>query len=272
MRTTQEIIMITSDKVLPRNIWEWLLLPFIIGIMTLSLIEGLSKIMVLYGILLSWLFLIYFLYQKLKLQPEVMLFFAWLIWSIIGLITAIDLNLYVQNLKTIIQMAVLIFTVAGITALNRNLITLMFAIALGGAIVLLSGYFTGDFQIASDISSRTRAMGLAENANEFAYLLLFLIFAIFFFWESRSSLGWRVLLLTLVTFAVLGIIYSGSRKIFLAFLAFISLWFLFCQSKKFFKNPVPTTIILMIVSISLFFAIDYVMSNTYLGQRLRANN
>jgi len=251
----------------PSDLLKWLLLPFIVGLMTLSRIEGYSKLMVLFGLIYSCLFLIYSLYRKLSLQPEVIIYFAWTAWSIIGTYNAIDLAMHFQALMTALQIGVFIFLVAGIIALYRNISIVMIAIIIGGIIVALSSYLYGEFQLATQIEARTRATGLAGNANSFAYYLLFAVFAVFFFWEIKSSLWWRVILSALLAIYVSGIIYSGSRKGFLTLVVFTILWFLFCLGKRLFKKPITVFVTLLILSVGIYFITDFVMSKTLLGKR-----
>jgi O-antigen ligase len=241
---------------------------FIVGLMTVSHFSELSKLMILYGMLLGWLFLICFFYFKLKLQPEVILYCAWVAWSIIGIINAIELSLSVYSLTTIIQIAMLIFIVAGITALNRSLFVVMLAITIGGIIVTFSSYYSGELQSAANIASKTRSAGITANANSFAYHLLFVVIAIFYFWKQNSSIILRIFLPVIFTISMIGIVYYGSRKGFIGALAFIILWFLFCESRKFSKSPFITLITLLMISGMLYFMADYVMSNTNLGRRL----
>jgi O-antigen ligase len=255
------------DHALPRYYLEWALLPFIIGLMTLSHIEGWSAIMVLYGMSLAILFFINFLYLKLKLQPEVIIHLAWIAWAVIGVFNAIDLALFWRGLTIIIQMEVLIFIVAGISALYRNMSLVVLAIAIGGLIVALSGYYTGEAEFADEVASRTQVEGLTGNPNSFAYHLLFVIFAMFYFWRNKSSFWQRGLIGAIVAISVIGIIYSGSRKGFLGVLAFVLCWFLFCHGKNVFKKPVSTLAILLISLVGIYHTTGLVLSSTYLGER-----
>ena len=103
-----------SDNVLPQGICEWLLLPLVILSMTISFIDGLSEITILYGFVFSCLFLIYFfvLSRRSDVPPEVLIYFAWIIWSLTGMLNATNTHLYLMQLMTIIQMGVIIFVVA----------------------------------------------------------------------------------------------------------------------------------------------------------------
>lgn len=258
-----------SENVLPHSFWEWLLIPFVILCMTVSFIAGWSGITILYGAAFGWLFLIYFLflYQRLNTPPEVLIYFIWIIWSLTGMLNATNTDLYLMQLRTIIQMGVMIFLIAAIVALRRNIFVIMLAIAIGGIIITLSAYYTGEFLMASYLTSHFQAEGLTGNSNSLAYHLLFVIFAMFCFWESKSSRWQRIILSSIIAIAVVGIILSGSRKGFLGVSAFILLWVYFCQGKKFLQKPVRMFIILLILLASVYAITDYAISHTYLGKR-----
>lgn len=255
-----------ADNILPRNLWEWLLLPFIILLMTVTFIEGYSEITTLYGFVFGFLFLIYFLYQrKLKIPPEVFIYFAWIIWSFVGIVNVIERDLYFTQLWTIVKMEVMIFLVSGIVALRRNLSVPMLAITIGGIIVGLSGYYTGELQMATFVN--TQVAGLTRNPNDFAYQFLFVIFAMFFFWESKPSVWQRVLLSSIIAISIAGVIYSASRKGFLGIVAFVVLWFYFCYIRISKKKLLRSLIVFFTILGLFYFIFDYVKSNTYLGER-----
>src|SRR5574340_1517239 len=122
----------------PRDFWGLLLMPFVMGVMTLSYVESLSRIMVIYGLVLSALYTLYFLYKRSELQPELLIYFAWVAWALGGLINVIDRGLYATQMMTIIQIGILIFIVAGITAQRRDISFLMLAVGAGGILMALS--------------------------------------------------------------------------------------------------------------------------------------
>jgi O-antigen ligase len=251
------------------DVWSLLLIPFIIGLMTLSYIQDLSKIMILYGLVLSGSFLIYFLYHRLVILPEVIVFFAWVLWSLSGAFIAIDKALYFQQLFTVIQVGMLLFFISGIVSLKRNMSVVMLSIIIGGIIILLSSIFTGQFQEATNIATQERAAGMVENANGFAYNLLFVIYAVFYFWNTKSSVLWRIFLTFIVAISAVGIVYSGSRTGILGFIIFISSWWYFCHRKTLPKNPLKMYAVLLVLFISIYYSANYVMSKTYLGKRVQ---
>jgi len=258
-----------SDNVLPHGFWEWLLLPFIVASMTLSFLEVWSTITILYGFVFIFLFLIYFLfpYKRLNTPPEVLIYFAWIIWSLFGMLNATNTHLYLIQLRTIIQMGAMIFLVAGIVALRRNIYVVMLAITIGGIIIALYSYHAGEFLEASYIASHFQVKSITGNPNDLAYHLLFVIFAVFCLWKSNSLWKQRIFLLSIIVIAVIGIIFSASRKGFLGVWLFMLLWFYFCQDKRISKDRIKVFLILLILAGLAYFTIDYAISQTYLGKR-----
>lgn len=267
MRNTGGIPVYSPVKLLPHGLWQWFVFFFIVGVMTLSNLSGLSKIMMLYGLAMSSLFLIYFLYHRLTLQPEIIIYFAWVVWSVIGLSNAVDRELYVGGLRTIVQMAVMILVVSGIMVQQKNMSVTMLAMIVGGMIVAFLTLYTGEFQQAADVEGKTRAAGITENANSFAYLLLFVIIGVFFFWERKSSSKWRMFLLLIMGVAFIGVTLSASRKGFFGVLVFIFLWWAFCKKKKLSRNPIKAYIVVVLLLGGLYFVAEHIISSTVLGKR-----
>lgn len=255
------------EVVIPNNFWQWLMFFFIIGSMTLSYFQGLSRVMVAYGLALSFLFVIFLLYHRMKVQPEVLVYCLWVLWALGGLTNAIDRGVFMEGLTTVLQMATMIVVISGITSVQRNVSVLMAAIFVGGIIVALSGVYTGDMQ-SVDVRGTTRVEGLTGNANAFAYQQLFLIFAAFYFLGSRRKPLSRAMILAGITVAVVAIIFSGSRKGFLGVIAFVFFWWLFCRGRVLAKTPIKTYAILIILVCGTWYSANMIITGTHLGNRL----
>lgn len=258
----------TASRIVPRDFFGLLVIPFIIGLMTVSYVEGLTMVMALYGVCLSGIFVIYSLYHRLEIQPEVVVYFVWITWSLGGLTNVIDRALYFQQLMTVIQIGALFFVIAGITALRRNLSPVMLALLLGGVAVSLSSIVTGELtRILLGIGS-VRADGMTGNANQFAYCMMFVIFAVFYFSRRRPSVIMTVLLSGSLLLAVMSIVFSGSRKALIGLLAFFFFWWLFCRRKSLSGNPLKEYAVVLLLLFGAVFATDYVLTHTYMGARL----
>lgn len=248
--------------------WAWLLAPFIVGVMTLSNIEGVSRIMVLYGLVLAGLYSVYFLYHRLSTQPEVIVYFLWIAWALTGVIVAGDQGLVARQLMTSAQMGILFFVVAGITSLRGEVSSVIAAIAIGALLLFVSSLASGEFFEAMSATTRTRAAGMSDNSNLFSYALLFVVIGVFHFWRYHHSDWWRALLTFMVLVALVGIIYAGSRSGIFSLIGFLIFWFVFCIEKRLPRNPVKLALIVLALLVAAFYAVDYVFSSTLIGKRL----
>jgi O-antigen ligase len=190
-------------------------------------------------------------------------------WSLSGAFLAIDKALYLQQFLTVMQVGVLLFLVSGIVSLKRNISVVMLAIIIANIIVLLSSFYTGELLVAGEAEEKTRTAGLVGNANGFAYNLLFAIYAVFYFWNSKSSLRWRILLIFILAISAIGIVYSGSRTGIIGLVVFMLSWWYFCHRKSLPKNPLRLYIVLLILLVGIYYSTNYVLSKTYLGKRVQ---
>jgi O-antigen ligase len=251
----------------PRDWWGFLLMSFIVGVMTIGYVETLSSVVVIYGVVFSFLYILHFLYYRSELQPEVLIYFAWVVWSLGGLTNVVDKPLYFQQLKTIVQIGVLIFATSGITALRKDISSVMFGIIAGGVLLAASILVTGEVgKLLSDPTWQARS--LTGNDNDFAYCLLIVIIASFFFLRRRPSLLRRTVLWTIVAVTSSFIVLSASRKGFMGVIVFIFLWWLFCREKKLSRNMLWGYVIVVGLIAGISFSADYVIHKTYLGQRI----
>ena len=267
MKSTHTTILNISVYSKPHGFFECLLLFFVIGLITLSELPGISKIMVLYGLFFTALFFFYSLYFRLRLQRELIIYFIWIAWSITGAFIAVDIPFFIRGLIVIVQMGTLIFVIAGVVHIHHNISVIMLGIVIGSIIVTIFGLSSGDFSRVGEAGFKYQMEGFIGNPNDFAYIILFLIFGLLFFWRFKLSTLWYIFLSTLIIIASLSIIYSGSRKGFLGLLAFLSLWYYFCYLKETTKRPLISIITLLILCIFIYYITKYVMSSTYLGVR-----
>ena len=263
---------IVSEKVLPRGLWEWMLAAFVVGSLTLGEIAGFSKIMILYGLLFFFFFIIYVLYNKISVNliPEVVLYYVWIIWALAGLVNANDTTLYFSKFRTVIQIGIMIVLVAAVTAMKRNMSMVMFGLLSGVVVVSLFSIWSGEFLQVSGADSRTRAEGLVGNPNDFAYLFLMMTFALVFFWKNRSSAWWKLLIAAGVLFAIAFIIVSGSRKTILGVLLFLFFSVVLCKSRRIDKNAVKRYIFLIVLLLIVYGSASLVISNTLLSKRFES--
>jgi O-antigen ligase len=229
-----------------------------------------SQMIILYGVSYSALFVLYAYHVGIKIQPEVMIFFVFIIWSVTGLQNVLYQDVFMEQLTTIFQIGVLIYVISGITSIRKDLDIIMFGIAVGGVILVINSYLSGEFLFAFDEKLKFQVGGLTGNANQFSYQMLFIVISMLYFIKRNNSIFKKALYLLIILLAVYGVIASGSRQGFIGFLALIALWFYFCQRKKIFNNPLYMLILLILVVIGVYYIVEFVISSSYLGFRLKS--
>ena len=260
----------SPGPVVYRDFWNLSLFLFITGLLTVSRISGLTTIMILYGFIMMAGFSIYLVFNRLlRPLPEVVVYIVWIIWALSGAIVAVDKALFTDKLMTLIQIGFFLFLVSGIVSLKKNMSVVMSAIIIGGLIVLFSSFYTGEFLQAGESNTQTRASGLIGNANGFAYSLMFVVYAVFYFWNRKSSAVWRITLLSILALSAFGIVYSGSRMGIVGFIAFLALWWLFCVRKRLPEHPIKIYAVLIALLFALYRFVDYVLFRTLLGHRIQ---
>jgi O-antigen ligase len=259
--------MLSTENIYIKDIIIWLLFPLIIGLLTLSFIPGWSNVMIVWGIVYVVIYLVYSMYMEYKIQPEVIIFFAWIVWSLTGMFFARDMDIYLSMLIRVAQMGALIFVVAGIISVKKDLSILFAGFAIGGIILALISFLSGEFLLVSNVEAELQAASIAENANVYAYHLLFVIISLLYFLDRVSSNTWRLLFVLLIVLIFLAIVFSGSRQGFVASTLFIVLWFVNCKRKMILQNPKVALTLLLAISVFVFVIIIYVLPQTHLGQR-----
>ncbi len=268
MENIAKMRLCTQEKAVPRDFWGAWLFTFVVASMTLSNIPGASIATVLYGIMLSFLFALYFLFHKLEVQPESIIFMSWVIWSAAGSANAVDQGLFLQGFITAMQIAVMIFVTSGITAQRMNMSSIMLAIITGAVLVAASVLLTGQIGHLQDSQEGVRVSGMLGNANDFAYHLLFAVMACFYILRNKRSAWWRIPILGVLGVLAICIVYSGSRRVFATAVIFFFLVWLFCKEKKLSDKPLKLYAIVVLLLFAVCYSASYVMSRTYLGERL----
>ncbi len=259
----------TGHNVLTKDISGYILPIFIVCAMTLSYMPKFSKITIFVGFIVSIGYLLYFLSGKNKIQPEVVIYLAWVLWCSTGAFVSFDQESFWTRYFTVFQVSVMIFVVAGITSARGSITTALIGIIIGITIILIELITSGDLTFTGITESKQRIAGMLRNANIFSYHMLFGIFAIFYFWRKRRRWWHSAFIYSVLIILSGAIIASGSRKMFLAEVLFFNLWFVYCYGKRIFRSSLGVMPLLIFI-FSIYFFIDFTMTKTITGERLYA--
>lgn len=252
------------------DLQQILLFIFILSANTLSYVEGLSKFVILYGLCFTFLYLIYIFYiKKIHILPELVIYVTWIIWCIGGSVNAVNKVAYFEGLRTVIQIAIMFFLISGLISTRFKMFEVtMIGLITSGLIQNIYIFSTGELFSALENDTRERVAGLSKNANNFAFQMLTVIFAVFYLWSKKYNYFIRFIMWFTLFVSAVGIIYSGSRNGFFCFFAFIFLWYLFCKQKKLPKHPIFAYAILIAIFIIAYLSISSLLENTLIWRRL----
>jgi len=251
----------------PNDFFGWILLAFALGSITLTGSGQLRAI----GLLLAASYTLYFLKNKLWLPPEMIIYFFWILWAgATGYLISIDKSAFLNIFKVSFQTTIMSFAIIGITAHRRSIGTNFLALLIGGILLFLSSITSGELSSVTSNPDNVLAgvTGMTENPNTFGFNLLLCSTALLYFWKNNTSLIKRIIIILLMCIFSYGIIISASRKAFLGFALLIFLWLFFCYRKEILRRLSLFIPILLALG-GLYFATDYMISNTYLGKRFQ---
>lgn len=255
---------ISNKHLFPRDYFGWIFLIFVIGSITLT---GYGQLKLI-GILLAGGYTSYFLIKKLWIPKEIIIFFVWMLWAgATGYIVSIDKEAFLKTFMVVFQIGVMSFAISGITANRRNLNTLFIGLLIGGIILFLYSFFSGELFKGMEAEAQVQVSGLTRNPNDYGYNLLVCASALLFFWANSISRKKKILIIFLFVVFSIGIIFSASRKSFLGLVMLVLLWQFICFRKEILKRPY-LIIFFMVVVGSLYFVTNYMLSNTYMGTRV----
>lgn len=240
---------------------------------TLSSIQGLSQFTKYYGYILGILFLVHYARHRLKVATEVWFYLMWLLWSASGKYIAVDMDSYNEAFKDAANMGVVYFILSGIYASKPRIGPAFLAVALGVLTMCLISLYSGEMQSIreTDQFSYLRLKGITGNANSYSFYMLYGFIFVAYLWEIKQYWWVRAVCVVASMCLIIMISYTASRKIFVGFLLFVTMWWYLCYAKGMGRKPIKTLLMMLIVTVGLFFATNYIFNKTYLGVRLKAN-
>lgn len=244
------------------------LAPFIISAIAISRLTGFNYLVVGFGGLCAVGYAISSIRSGFIFPKELLLFWMFFAWSILGVINATAPVLFYVRLLTLFQFAVMILLLAHFSSSIGNVRVLFWGVLIGAAIIAVSAYVTGEYQRSETSAGETgRTAGLALNSNAFAMTLVYAAAILLFFfrtWKSWFFKGGIIVVMLIMTRLVIA---SGSRKGFITFFMLLFAWFFLSYRKELFRRPlafIAALIVIVGIAAYLYFA----ASGTLLERRL----
>lgn len=200
-----------------------------------------------------------------RVPKEVIVFFAFWLWTYPGYLSVIDVGGYFRYFRLVFTILVLFFCIE-IILIRTGKIKIMYqALVVNGLLFFFYAVISGEYSTLSDDAARVQV--LVNNANGFAYIGLTGLTGVLFLWNEYKDLKARFwLVVSMVSFIIM-IVLTASRSGFITMVFLFSFWFIFCFYKSFAKHFVIYLLALFIIVPVLYYGYEYVMEETYLGQR-----
>ncbi len=218
------------------------------------------------GIVLTAVFIVSMFYYKRFPQWELALVGLWLLWSLTGFIVAYNLNHFVSEYLTALQVWVFGLIAFGVAAIREDLRGNIVSYVPALTFVIVYGMITGEFQSAL-AGDEVRVYSIATNPNTIGQQgIPYIGFLIYIFKETKNK-TLRVVLVALMIIAAATIVFTGSRKGILGLGFAIALYYFFQfarrKNKRLGEFLLSTLFIVVIIAL-----VPIILNETVAGNRL----
>lgn len=213
--------------------------------------------------------------------PELMFYTAWGIWCLLtGPFVSIAPAVFWYQIKTLAQMIIMLWAMTILLNRQRQLDSFCLAVLLVALLNVAAVKLGYDMQIVQgefvqkDMYSldeaTNRVSGLTGNANSFAFLSLYGVWAIMMLWivvKKVPKVVKTVLAIPLVGVFAFYIVQSASRKSLMTLGMLLVGWLAWVIPGK--RNQLLRFLIIIAIVIVMPLVVTYIMSDTYVGVRLQ---
>jgi O-antigen ligase len=232
----------------------------------MELLPSINTFNVYLGMALTVTFIAAMFYYKRFPQAELALVGLWLLWSLTGFAVAYNVNHFVAEYLTALQVWVFGLIAFGVAAVREDLKANIVSYVPALTFVLVYGIVTGEFQSALS-GEDIRVYSIITNPNTIGQQAIpFIGFLVYMFKETKNR-PLRIALIVLMVFAAATIIFTGSRKGVLGLGLAVALYYVFQTARKgrlrmkdFLLSTLFVVVILVLVPI--------ILNETIAGKRL----
>lgn len=207
------------------------------------------------------LFLRTFHWSQLPLEVKLLSLF-WL-WSLTGVLVAVDFELFTRYSRLVLQFTLIVLFISFIIA-NSGAVKPLFAgfVAVGAGLVL---YHVSSLGTGISLES-TQSLDRVAEANAVGFRSVMGIMGGLALYPETRAKTLRLMLVLAGLLALYGVVLSASRGALVALFLVFALWPLFCF-KTLFRSKLIAAGIVVIIGILGYFFYDFVIDQTNLGRR-----
>jgi|GEM_PF-995340 O-antigen ligase len=250
------------------SVWSVLLGTFLVLVLFLARLPLFSPI-VNHGIGPAFALLVFLFFWRSgrSLPPEMLLYGAFVLWNLTGLLVARDTAFFWSYFALHAQVFILGCVVVLVVGRLGDLRPVFGALAATAVFALGNTLHSRELLAVIAVRENVQVAGLLKNPNGFGFAMLVGIMGLLFFWYRARSHASRLMLAGLSGLMGVGLIYSASRKAYLTCMLFLVLWALFCHRQYLRRHP-STVLGIFVLGLALAGATHHVLRTSYLGDRL----
>lgn len=250
---------------LPLSIF--LVLPFLVGMISVSALQGFNYLVIGLGAVCTAVFLLASIREGFFVPAELKFFMGFFCWSILGVFGAKVPPMVIEKLRTLAQLLVMALIVSYYARNTRCVSWLFWAVLAGVLIISVAAVVTGDFARSEVEGEEARLSGLAMNANSFGISVTYGVAILLYFFRALKSKILKAVIIGALLVAIRFVIASGSRKSILGLGLLIVCWFVFSYGKELRRRPM-LVLVMLTGMVALGFYIAYELRDTVLMRRL----
>lgn len=238
-----------------------LLIGLNVTIYTYSNIIHIGGIATIYGLIFSFILLLFVIKDLLPIQSEVLLHFLWIGLSIlVSLKTLANVTGYGESIFSIVQVGFLILIVSKTTIMLGKPSPVFISIIIIAFIFSLVTAIKGDMGLIFIGHQRV------YDPNEYAYVQFLGVASLVYFLYASKGIKRNVIFI-LIAMMVVFIVLAASRKAFASLVAFVILFLLF---RPISVNKKHVWLIIAFMTIFIVYSgWQFIAETTLLGERCR---
>ncbi|MBN1295820.1 O-antigen ligase family protein [bacterium] len=221
--------------------------------------------------LMAGAFLFQFRHLLRKMPAELYCFGGFLFWSLSGYPVALEKGYFLEYFTLIFQIFILMLVIVCHGKIQRNILTFHFVYMMNALVFFLTSLATKEVTSITGGFSSGRVFGLVVSPNGYGFIM-FLAGVSALLWLSRKrkqrNARITVFISIVLIVATIGIIWSASRKAFIGWVVFASIWVMLNIGSNMARN-IFAGVGIALTSLAIWFGVEYTLKETTIGIRFQ---
>ena len=202
-------------------------------------------------------------FRRRRLPLEVQLLVAFWLWSLLGIVIAVEFELFIRYSRQILQLILITVFLSSVIAESGAIKPVYLAFVAVGALMPVAQ----TLGIETGFSIETLQSGQRVNeANALGFQSVIGVLGVLALLPESRSWVWRGVLLTAGAIAVYGVVLSAARGALVALALVFALWPLFCFGSL-LRSRWTVVIFVVVLAVLGYQFYEFILQETNLGRR-----